>query len=223
MSRIGRDAQPRMMLWLTAGVLIVTTAGCASALATAVYLVRGTNEPAEFDELKEKRVAVVCRPMAELEYSSSGAAAEISTQVVSLLKEHIRKINVISPDEVARWTDENSWSDYTEIGQALEADMVLGIDLESFKLFQSQTLYQGQATVHLQVFDMKKGGDIVFQKDVPRVVYPPNAPIDTKDMMEDQFRSLFVAEVADHIGRYFYPHDAHADMAKDSASLTHLH
>ncbi|MEX0714495.1 MAG: hypothetical protein WD278_19315 [Pirellulales bacterium] len=209
----------RMMAALLAGVSLAGQGGCVSALATALYVIKGANVPAAFGGLKDKRVAVVCRPVAELEYSSTSAATDISVAVGRLLKKNVRNIKVIDPAKIADWTDEHTWDDYTEIGEALEAEMVLGIDLEGFGLLQGQTLYQGKAKVLITVYDMKKGGEVVYQKPLPQTVYPPNSSIPTQDKPEDEFRRQFVAVVADEIGRHFYAHDAHADFAKDSMAL----
>lgn len=209
--------------WLLAAVaaampFVASQSGCVSALATALYVIKGDNRPAQFDGLKGRRVAVVCRPVVELEYSSSGAAADIAVHVSRLLKENVRKIKLVDPREVANWTDENTWHEFTEIGSALGAELVLGIDLEGFSLYQGQTLYQGNAIVRLAVYDVATG-ETVFERALPPSVFPPNHAIATQDKTEDAFRRQFVAVVSDEIGRYFYPHDAHADFGKDVAAL----
>jgi len=207
-------------VWLLAATAsLVALSGCVSALATAMYVIRGNNVPAEFEGLKDRKVAVVCRPLVELDFAASGVNAEIARQVGLLLTTNVKKVKIVDPAKVAEWTDENSWDEYTEIGRALDAELVIGIDLENFRLYQSQTLFQGRANLALRVFDMKKDGEMVYQKVLPEVVFPPNRCIDTGSMPEDQFRRLFVADVAEQIGRSFYPHDAHADLAKDSAQL----
>lgn len=218
------DRHPRrwilqVALSLTAAGILASQGGCVGALTTAMYLIKGNNVPAEYNGLKDKRVAVVCRPLAELDFSSSNAATDIAAQVSQLLKANIRKIKLVDQREVAAWTDEHSWDEFTEIGEALDAEMVLGIDLEGFSLYQGQTLYQGKANATIKVFDMEKDGEIVFRKTLPQTVYPPNSSIATQDKPEDEFRRQFVAVVADQIGRYFYKHDPRADFAQDSRAL----
>ena len=39
----------------------------------------------------------------------------------------------------------------------MKADMVVGIDLEGFSLFQGQTLYQGKANATVRVYDCQQG------------------------------------------------------------------
>ena len=50
-------------------LLLPLAVGC-SILPFAAYLVQGLATPAEFDGLKHKRVAVICRPVASLQYQS---------------------------------------------------------------------------------------------------------------------------------------------------------
>jgi hypothetical protein len=58
----------RAVRGLLAGLLVcLPLAGCAKVLATAVYVIKGTNVEAEYDGLQEKRVAVVCRQLASLQ------------------------------------------------------------------------------------------------------------------------------------------------------------
>ncbi len=208
---------------------IVPSGGCTSALATAMYVIKGTDIPAEFDGMQDKRVAVVCHPMVELQYRNAGVANDLARKIGVLLQQkgrgtglltHQREspIEVISHQDVAEWVDENSWEEYTEIGKAVDADLVLGVELERFSIYKGQTLYQGRANVTIQVCDSQTG-DVLFEKSLPEVVYPPNRPIPTSERQEPQFRREFVQILADQIGRHFYPHDRYADFAQDTSPL----
>jgi hypothetical protein len=135
-----------------------------------------------------------------------------------LLAEHVAKIEIVEQDEVEKWEDENNWEEYTDIGKALQADMVVGIDLDQFSLLQGQTLYQGKASIDLAVYDMKHGRRPVYQKTLPQQLYPPNAPIPAADKSLVEFRQQFLQVLAGQIGRHFYEHDSTADFAIDSAA-----
>ena len=68
-----------------AAVLITVAAlscssGCRSAIATAMYLFKGDDVNAEYTGLKGKKVAVVCRPPADLNYSNSTWAKILSNK-----------------------------------------------------------------------------------------------------------------------------------------------
>lgn len=206
-----------------AGILLAATilgvlalAGCTSGLATAVWLIKGPNIPAEFNCMKDKKVAVVCRG-ADV-YNFRNVPKELSQKVAALLKSNVPKIKMVDQREVDQWMDSNTWEEYLEVGRALKADLVLGIELERFSIYQGQTLYQGKANVVMKVYDCKSG-DLVVDKPLPQSVHPPNSAKMTSDMQEEAFRREFVGVLADQIARHFYAHDPRAYFAPDAAYM----
>lgn len=197
---------------------LIPTGGCAAA-ALAMYAIKGTNVPGEYEELKDQRVCVVCRPTASLQYSNASVSKRLARLVSVLLDQNIRKLHVIDVREVEQWTDENSWNEYHEVGQALKADLVIGIDLENFELYQGQTLYQGRASLTVSVNDVEKPGTVHFEKVLPQVIFPPNSGIPASDRPEAEFRAQFLNRVANQVGNLFYSHDSRADFALDSLAL----
>jgi hypothetical protein len=207
-----------LMLALAA-MALASQAGCTKLLTTAMVIIKGTDTEAEFQGLKNKRVAIVCRPLVELQYSSGGVGNDIAKQMGLLISAKMRKVEIIDPDRVAEWADTHTWDDFTEIGEALDADVIIGVDLQEFKIYQSQTLYQGRAKTQIKVSDVEDNGKIIFQKHVPQIVYPPNSGVPTAEMAEEEFRRDFVAVVADQLGRYFYAYDHRADYARDVEAM----
>lgn len=217
------DCQARARGVTACGLLMIAAAvvpaiGC-SAVATVFYVVKGTNVSAEFDDLKAKRVVIVCRTTPSLHYSMRSAGNGLARQIGQRLTANVRKIEVVDPREVEAWIDENSWDEFTEVGKAMDAEMVVGVDLERFSLYQSQTLYQGEAVYSIQVFDMTAGGEVVYEKHPPEARYPPNAAIETSQMLEAGFRREFIADLAEQVARHFYDHDSRVDFAKDSQAV----
>lgn len=212
-----RYGQLAVVLALAASIL--PASGCNSALATVLWVVGGNNIPAEYDGLRGKKVVVVCRPLAGLKYRDASVAKNLARQVGALLRDNVSKIEVIDPRKVMQWTDENIWDEYTEIGEALEADMVVGIDLQDFTIYQGQTLYQGRANVGISVYDCSNGGQPVFEKQLPQSVYPPSGGISTADKAETEFRGEYVRVLADEIARHFYAHDPYDTYALDATVL----
>jgi hypothetical protein len=209
----------------TAGLILLAAmlaqaSGCASSLAGLMYVIDPNDRPAEFNDLKGKRVAVVCRPPADLSFSDANAGRELARQVGMGILQNVKRVDVIDPEEVAQWTDENTWDDYAEIGRALKADVVVALDLESFSLYQHQTLYQGKSNVRIRVFDLT--GDksqVVYDKIPPQFVYPPNTGIATQDMQESEFRRQYVGALAGDISRRFHKFESRSDFAKDTEAL----
>jgi hypothetical protein len=201
--------------WLFVLLAVMSPAGCGW-LSVALYNMNPDDTPADFKDLQEKRVAVVCRPVVELQFADSTVPRDLTRQVGKLLQEKVRKIKVVDEREVSEWTDENSWQKFTEVGKALKADMVVGIELERFSLQQGPTLLQGNAAVRVVVYDMQEGGKQVYEKTLPRVLYPPNTPIPSAEKSEAEFRKQYLSILADQIGRHFYSHDSLEDFGIDA-------
>jgi hypothetical protein len=219
-SPMARPCCWRKIAWiLIPATLILSAMGCQAALTTAMYLIKGTDVDPDFKELKGKTVAVVCRPMAALQYRNANADRELAEQITLLLQQKVPKIKTIDQRKVAKWTDENTWEEYSEVGKAMKADMVVGVDLEGFSLYQGQTLYQGKANATVRVYDCHKEGRVVFEKSLPRVVFPPNSAVATSDRTEPEFRKQFIMVLADQIARHFYAHDPYADLGQDATVL----
>ena len=118
------------------------------------------------------------------------------------------------------WADSNNWDEYAEIGRAMKADMVVGIDLEQFSLYEGQTLYQGRAEIHLWVYDMHTGGrTAIWNKKMPQTIWPSTAAVSVSDRSEDAFRREYLDVIASHIARYFYEHERLLEYATDADSL----
>jgi hypothetical protein len=203
---------------LTIAASLSMASGC-TLLATAMYIIEGTNTKAAFTGLKGKRVAVVCRPVSSLHFRDSSVARDLAKQVGVLLEKNVSKIELIDQRDVFEWADENNWDEYVEIGKAVNADMVVGLDLEEFSLYQGQTLYQGRANLKIEVYDVAQGKQPVFEKNLPQAIYPPNAAIPSGEKPEPQFRRQFVNHLSQVIARYFFDHDATVDFASDSTAL----
>jgi len=204
-------------LILLALLLVPLTAGC-STLLTVAYLVQPADMPAEFAGLKGKRVAVVCRPIIELEFTDAGSARELAALVGDQLEQNVNRCDVVGQHEVARWIDENAWVDYQTVGKALEADHVIGIDLEEFRFHEGSTLYRGRATAHVKVYDLEEK-KLVFRKRIDDFAFPANNAIPAADRSETEFRSLFLQILSQRISRLFHAYESREVFAEDSLAF----
>lgn len=213
---------PRRSFPLVGAMLLtlVAATGCRDVFFTVAYLFKGTEIEAECKELKGKKVAVVCRPLVSMQYRNAGVAKDLAREVGMLLKKNVPKIQLIDHNKVAEWMDENGYGEieYVDVGRAVKADLVVGIDLEQFDLLAAQTIFQGKANVSLKVYNCKNGS-VVFSKHPPQTTYPPNHVISTTGKQESDFRREFIAVLSDQIARHFYDHDPHADIALDSRAF----
>lgn len=210
-------ARPFRLAALAAAMLLPTTVGC-STLLTAAYLLQPADVPAEFTGLKGKHVAVVCRPIVELEFSDAGSARELASLVGAQIEGKVRRTRLISQQEVARWIDENSWVDYPTLGKSLDADIVVGIDLEEFRLHEGSTLYRGRATAHVRVFEIatKK---VLFDKRIDGFSFPSNTAIPATDRSETEFRGMFLQTLSQKISRCFHAYESRDVFAEDSLTF----
>jgi hypothetical protein len=213
---VPRFGRPLLLLAMLAAVS--TAPGCSSALATAMYVIQGSDVDPEFEGLQGKRVAVVCRPVANLEIRAQNAAKRIARTLSQLLKQRVPRIEVIDHQQVAEWVDNNGSDEFTEIGRAMDADLIVGVDLERFGVLEGQTIFRGKANVIVEVYDCARD-ELIYEKHLPQIVYPPNRVVSASEQQEAEFRREFVAVVADQVGRLFYRHDRYADYALDAASL----
>ncbi|MBN1589000.1 MAG: hypothetical protein JW888_05760 [Pirellulales bacterium] len=194
--------------------LLVVSLGCTGPLLTGAYLLGYGDTQAEFKGLKQKRVVVVCRPLVELKYSNMNASKMIAREVAKLLRQNVSQIDVVSSQKVDEWLDSNATEEYSEIGRAFEADMVVCIDLLGFSIYQGQTLYRGKASYEVKVVDCHTG-EVVFQKSPDQSVWPPNTDVPTQEKQESQFRRQFVGVLAGEIARRFYAYDHRKYFASD--------
>ena len=196
----------------------VLASGC-SIITTVAYLVQPEKDvPAEFKDLRGKHVAVVCKPIVELEFSDSGSARELASMVGGHLMQNVRKARVIDQREVTRWIDENAWVDYPTLGKSLDADLVVGIDLEKFRIHEGSTLYRGRASANVRVYDVA-AKTVVFEKRFEDFTFPGASAVPATDQSESQFRALFLEVLARRIARSFHAYDSRATFAEENLTF----
>ena len=199
-------------------MLLVPATGCIhTMIATGVYLWEGGNfAPAECKALEQQRVVVFCRQPASHEFRHSGASRMIAERVSEKLDMNVPGIEVVAQRHVDNWIDENDSDDFEELGKAVEADMVVYIDLGHFELFKGKTVYQGNTLVSVSVHDMKQKGKRVWEKEMGEVLYPRHSGVAVQDKPKAAFQKEFINVVADEIAVHFYKHDPHANFAIDA-------
>jgi hypothetical protein len=202
---------------LIATSTLVTAGGCASMLATGIYVIQGGNMvPAEFDGLRDERVVVVCRPPSSNEYRHAGASRAVAQRVSELLVDNVKNIDVVNPREVDDWLDESDWGDFKELAKAVHAEKVVYVEMNDFELFKGKTLYQGHADVSATVYDMKNNSRLVWDRHLGEILYPTNSGIPAQDKPEQQFEREFVNIVATRVAENFYKHDPNSAFAMDA-------
>jgi len=209
---------PAIPRCLAIAALMLPVLGGCSTLLTVAYLVQPADVPAEFAGLKAKNVAIVCRPIIELEFTDAGSARELASLVGGQIQQGVRRSKVIGQHEVARWIDENSWVDYETVGAALAVDHVVGIDLEEFRFHEGSTLYRGRASVHVKVYDVAEK-KLVFERRIDDFAFPANSAIPATDRSEAEFRSMFLEILSLRISRLFHAYESRDVFAEDNLTF----
>lgn len=196
---------------------IVPSSGCAPLLASGVYFWQGGNlVAAQCDALKKKRVVVFCSPPSSAEYRHPGAARQIAERLSSLLEMNVPGVDVVSQREVDNWLDENDSDDYKALGQAVQAQRVLRVELDHFRLLNGKTLYQGSAGVTVSVHDIEDNGRLVWEREMGDVKFPANSAVPIQDRTVQEFQRQYVQVLSGEIARHFYRHDPTAAFANDA-------
>jgi hypothetical protein len=211
---------------LLVALLAIPLTGCVNVFTTVAYLVYGTNVDAEYDGLKNQKVAVVVKPPSvTINADQEAGARELAQQIGDFLQANVRGITVIEQQEVDKWKDDlrNNPDDAREIGKALEADAVVSVELQDFKLFDnSSSVYRGRADYQMHVYQLtgEKAGKVVYHfEPTSEALFPPNSGIPIGELRRPEFRRVFVKYLAEEIARHFYAHDAHASVARDADAL----
>lgn len=172
---------------------------------------------AEYDGLKGKRVAVVCREPGGLSYTDHDVPMLLSETVGQLLKENVDKIKMVPQSEIRDWTDHHELDSYKEFGLAMKADRIVVLDLASFSVRQGKTTLQGDASLEVAVYDVVTG-DVIKRLGPIDSRYPPNngIPADiSDDRFERRFRRTYIGVLGHQIARRFYAHDSREVVKMD--------
>ena len=198
--------------------LLLTSSGCIRLAANLVNAIQGNERPAEYNGFEEQRVAIVCVRDGAL--SADAASALLTGYVRVALNTNIKKIDLVRQEDVERWLESHDWatSDYAEIGHGVKADKLLVVDIAGLKLKDGATLYRGQCDLSVSVYDMKKNGAIVFEKQFSEFTFPREGGPSMMDTTEAKFRNLFITIIARKVSNLFYAVDPAADVAIDATS-----
>ena len=212
-----RVSARKALVVLGSAWVLTAVSGCAGFWSQMLYFGQGQMVPAEYDELAQKRVAVVC----VADTSSYGTSQVLAREVSSILRQNVDEIELVRADEIADWIDREGWDeiDYREIGRGVKAERVIAVDLAGFGLYEGSSLYHGRAGVTVTVYDMTDKGKEVFRKNLPEVRFPLTGPYPVGDVSEATFRRAFVQVLARQITKYFHQYDLMDDFGADPAFI----
>lgn len=213
-----RLSKKSVILLLLVATSCALATGCVSLAANMLYAIRGNDSPAEFDGMKESRIAVVC--------STTGSGASeainslISSHISSDLTRSLAKASVVRQDEIDRFMEIEGWNngDPLKIAKGVKADFLVEVAVDNLKLRDGATLFRGQSDIHVKVYDMKNGGRIAFEKEILEHSFPRNGGTPITETTEAKFRSAYLQLVSYKISSLFHPVDPTLDVALDATS-----
>jgi hypothetical protein len=212
------------MAFLLLGSMLLICSGCLQQLFTlGAVMIKGRNVDPKYDDLEKQKVVVVARSLASDQFENETVPIDLMKILTAKFGRNIKKVEMVDYREVDKWLDDSSnmLEDFLEIGRDLDAEMVVGIDIEGFSIYESQTLYRGRAKVTVSVYDCETGNRII-EENLPEIIYPPNMPVSAGDRNANDFRREFVDVVSGYIGRLFYPYDPRKLYAQDADALRYV-
>jgi len=206
----------RLPCLLLIAMLLTAAPGCGF-LSQMMYWTGGNQIKPKFSGLKKKKVAVVCFDAHSA--GQVGDADALARAVAQKLQMQGDQITIIKHQHVLDWIDKqpDNVSDYQAVGRGVKADMVVGIDLDSFSTHDSTTLLRGRARVSTKVYDLAKTEDnLVYQTPPMEINYPEQGPRPAISDDEGQFRRIFLDILARKISKDFYSYEKMEDFGLDS-------
>lgn len=194
---------------------LMFTTGCMQFAANLLHVVSGPQIPAEFKGLENKKVAIVCTN--EMGVCRDETTIRLAGNLKGILASRLPKSTFINQDEIDRWLEGSAASDQdvVSIGKGVKADYVIAADVLNLQLKDGPTLYRGRSDLSIRVWDVSSGKP-VFAKQYPSHAYPTMGGQSTTETDENQFRRVYLVNVADKLARHFYAHDFGEEVALDA-------
>jgi hypothetical protein len=194
-------------------------AGCSLGVMAGKMFTGDPLQPAQFkamtgtDLTKGKhRIVVICSTPTAVDAELSGLNLDLIDGITRRMKVH--GIEVVNPDKVAKWIDDNGGvvTDPSEMANAFDADYVAWVEVIGFSLREDQSpkLLRGRSQGFVRVFEVKPMEDgkvalAAFNSEFT-MTYPSHQPISETGRSALLFQKEFVDRVCDELAEKFYDH-----------------
>lgn len=211
-----RFAMRGILLVALAIVVMGSSAGCINQMAGLLYVIKGHKVPPKFQGLEGKRVAVLCVSDASA-YGPDTLTYTVSKHIGVKIAQGVKGVRVVGPSKIESWIDENGWeeSQVVPLGEGVDADMVIVIEVSSYSIHEGATLFKGRADLTVTVYDITKDGQISFADGPDLFAFPENGR-PTVQTSDRQFEAFYLARLTDHISKLFVPYDKMDTFADDA-------
>ncbi len=209
----------RSAIGLLLVMLIMTGVGC-QLFSNVVYLIKGSDIPAKYEGLSNSKVAIVVVSDAS-SYGPDSLTASISRLLTVQLGQNVKDISIVPQNVVNNWQDTNGWDqiDFYELGQGVDADKVMVIEVGSYSIHEGATLYKGRSLISTNVYDISDNGNVVFSQGPAEYVFPRSHARPAISTSEQQFESAYLVKLTGDISRNFYAYDKTLVVADDATSF----
>jgi hypothetical protein len=231
-NRVGKWA--RRAVWTT--LAAVFTLGCSPLSTIAFIFGDDPTKPAEYPltfkdgpkKGKEVVVAVFISSAPGIGQPFAGSEGKLAYDIAKKLPEMAKlgktpqKLVVLEPSLVNKFKMDNpTWKQGmhpSEWGRKLHVDFVIDIQLESMSLYQPGSLnqlYEGQADVTVDVYDVDVGpGEPKYNYVLP-FKYPHTHPLAVDNIPQNRFKQDFLEHLAAEISMKHIEHKISSGIADD--------
>ena len=208
----------RTAFHLTIAVLIsASVSGCSLFVMAGKMLLGDPKVAASFRTQTgvdltdgEKSLLVVCRSPHLILNEAPTFEYDLTDGLLRRLKQ--QGVDVVSPDKVSRWLDDNGgeFDDVRDLARDFDADFIAVVDIQTVRFFEenSRDMMKGHASGTIRVHETKMiGGKRTayeafrsgFSMDHPRF-----RPVSIHEMSEHAFQRQFIDTLTRQIARQFH-------------------
>lgn len=205
----------RPVVLVALGFACLLNSGCNPlSVFYFLFLLPPPKVEAAYNGLEKHKVVVIVHVGRGVQFDYMGLDNDLAKGVVRELRENVKGIKLADPAEVRQWRDEHSDYELKDVGHEFKAARVVYLEVERFTLYEQQSsqLYRGAAHIRIQVADMDKDGEIVFDQHL-EPQFPGSRPIPASEMSTDKFRALFVKFLTRQIAHHFFEYRPDEDFS----------
>ncbi len=139
----------RAAVWLALAFSLTTLAGCDPRQMAYFLQPFEPQIAAPGPSLKGKRVVVVTKAVPGTQNDYVTLDRDLTREFVSILRQKVKKIDVVDPDKVATWAEAHrTWTDPAELAEWFEADLVIFLEVRGFQIesANSPNMFEGART-----------------------------------------------------------------------------
>jgi hypothetical protein len=207
------------------GLLCGLAAGCSLGVMMGKMLTGDPMVTSQFQQMTgqnlskgKHKIVVVCRTPDSVSRDQSTLAIDLVDGITRRMRVH--GIDVVDPDDVATWVDDNGGppDSAQEIAAAFDVDYIAWIDVEQYSLLEesSPDLLRGRASGLVRAFQVQEiGGDrsalAAFTTEFS-IEFPPLQPISQTTRSKLSFQKEFMDRICEQLSSRFYDHRPGLDL-----------